>query len=99
MTPEQLSVIAGTVLSLFFSFFPGAKTWFETLTPDKKRLVMLGFLFGVTAVIFGLSCANLYNYFMCTWQGAWDALKLFILAAMANQAAYQLTPGVHENSK
>lgn len=98
MTAEQLSLIVGVVLSLLFSYFPGLKGWFEKLQPDEKRLVMLGVLFVVTAGIFGLSCAKLFEYFVCSWSGVWEAVKLFILAAVANQTAYSLTPGVHLNS-
>jgi len=98
MTPETLALIAGVVISLIFSYIPGLKTWFETLAPDMKRLFMLGVLFVVTAALFGLSCAGLFAYFPCTWAGAWEALQLFILAAIANQTAYQLSPKVHANS-
>ena len=92
MTPEQLSLIVGVVLSLAFSYLPGLKTWYDGLQGDQKRLVMLVALLAVTGALFGLSCAKLFVYFVCTWLGAWDAVQLFILAAIANQTAYQLTP-------
>ncbi len=92
MTPEQIAAIAGVVLSLAFSYVPGLKDWFDRLSGDYKRLVMLGLMFGVVAVIFGLSCAGLLATFACTWLGAWDAFWLLILAAIGNQTAYSLTP-------
>ena len=99
MNAETLALIAGAVLSLLFSYIPGLSTWFETLAPDVKRLFMLGVLLVVTGALFGLSCAGLFAYFACTWAGAWQAVQLFILAAIANQGAYALTPGVHANSR
>lgn len=92
MTPEQLAAIAGVVLSLAFSYIPGLKDWFDRQEGNAKRLVMLGLMLGIVAVIFGLSCGGLLSTFACTWLGAWDALYLLILAAIANQAAYSLTP-------
>lgn len=92
MTPEQLAAIAGIVLSLAFSYVPGLKDWFDRQDGNTKRLVMLGLMLGVVAAIFGLSCAGLMTTFACTWLGAWDAVWLFVLAAIANQTAYSLTP-------
>jgi hypothetical protein len=41
---------------------------------------------------FGASCANLTMYTDCNVEGAKQMLDAFIAAAVANQAAYQLTP-------
>ena len=92
MTAEQLAVIAGVVLSLVFSYVPGAKDWFEKLEGNTKRFVMLGALFVVAAGIFGLSCTPLYSYVTCDFAGAWQMLWVFVVAAIGNQTAYQLTP-------
>jgi hypothetical protein len=61
MTPDQLNFIAGIVLSFSFSYLPGLRRWFEGLQPDWKRLVMLAVLFGVTAILLGLSCVKLFT--------------------------------------
>jgi hypothetical protein len=94
MTPEQLAAIAGIVLSLAFSYIPGLKDWYDKQTGDYKRLIMLGSLFVVAAGALGLSCANLLAVFACTWAGAWQALLLFLSAAIANQMTFLVSPGV-----
>jgi O-antigen/teichoic acid export membrane protein len=94
MTPEQLAAIAGVVLSLAFSYVPGLSQWYDTLDGDHKRLIMLGSLFVVAAGALGLSCASLLAVFACTWAGAWQALLLFLSAAIANQMTFLVSPGI-----
>lgn len=96
MTVELLSSVAGIILSLIFSYVPGAKDWFNSLMPDYKRLVMLGILFGVSLAIFGISCTTFAQYFgivgLCDEAGAVVILKAFISAMIANQSAYIVSP-------
>jgi hypothetical protein len=94
MTPEQLAAIAGIVLSLAFSYIPGLSQWYDTLDGDHKRLIMLGSLFVVAGGALGLSCINLLAVFACTWAGAWQALLLFLSAAIANQMTFLVSPGI-----
>ena len=97
MSAEFLSSIAGVVLSLLFSYVPGLKVRFGALDGDYKRLIMLGLLALVGAGAFGLSCAGLAADFginvTCDQAGAIGLLKVFGVAAIANQATYQLSPG------
>lgn len=95
MTPEQLALIAGAVLSLLFSYIPGLKNWFEGLSPEYKRLFMAGVLLVAALALFGGSCLNLWGYFVCSWLGLWEAVKLWLLAVAANQTIYLVSPGVH----
>lgn len=92
-TPELLSALAGIVLSLLFSYVPGLKDWFEKQEPDYKRLIMLGVL-GVTAGgIYAASCYELWEVVAC---GDWKSLvEIFVVAAIANQSAYALSPRAH----
>jgi putative flippase GtrA len=92
MTPELLASIAGIVLSLVFSYLPGAKDWFEQLDGNYKRLVMLASLVVVALAIFGLSCANWYALVACSAVGVKTLVEMVIIAAVTNQAAYALTP-------
>jgi len=92
MSAEQVSLIAGVILSLAFSYVPKLKDWFDKQEPDNKRLINLGVLFVVVLGVFGLSCINKYDYLTCDVNGLWDGLELLIKAAIANQAAYSLTP-------
>ena len=92
MTPESLALLSGVILSLAFSYIPGLRTWYEVLDSDRKRLVMLAALFVGAAGSFGLSCAGYADYFVCTTAGADDAITVFVLAMVANQATYLVTP-------
>lgn len=90
MTEEQLLQILAVVLALFFGYFPGVKDWFERQSLLVKMLFQGGALLLVTAVLYGLSCAALYDYFVCTADGAWAAFILFLKAfVLFNQGVYQ----------
>jgi len=92
MTPESLALLSGVILSLAFSYIPGLRTWYEVLDSDRKRLVMLAALFVAVAGTFALSCAGYGDQFACTTAGAYDAITVFVLAMVANQATYLVTP-------
>ena len=98
MTPQLLSSLAGITLSLLFSYIPGISSWYEILSPTIKRLVML-FLLAMTSMgAFALACSGWLPYFSdqisvsCTEQGAADLLSAFVLALVANQSTYLITP-------
>ena len=92
MSAELLAGIGGVVFSLLFSYFPGLSGWYDPLPADKKRLIMLGVLLVSALGVFGLACINIYNLVACNAVGAWALLEYFVLAAIANQAAYSLSP-------
>ena len=92
MTPESLALLSGVILSLAFSYVPGLRQWYDGLTPDRKRLVMLAALFVAVAGTFALSCTGYGDQFACTTAGAYDAVSVFLLAMVANQATYLVTP-------
>lgn len=96
MDPTLISSIAGAILSLLFSYVPGLRDKFEQLSPDHKRLAMLGLLLLVVLGALGLSCINKSTAFTCDEAGLWQALEAFLAAAIANQTAYALSPGVHK---
>ncbi len=91
---EELSALAGMLLSLGFSYLPGLSSRFARLSPTQKRLVMLGLLFACTLGIFGLSCLRpeLTPGLSCREGDAWDLLRVFVMALVANQAAFGVTP-------
>lgn len=95
MDEQTLTMIAGVVLSLAFSYIPGLRDWFDAQTSNTKRLIMLGAILVVAAGAFGVACLGRYDGVVCDVNGAWDMVELFVLAAIANQTAYQLTPKNH----
>lgn len=92
MTAELLAGIAGTVVSVLFSYLPGLSGAYDALDNTTKRLVMAGVLLVVTAAVYGLSCANVFSYFTCDKAGIFKAVEIFIAALVANQATYLVTP-------
>jgi hypothetical protein len=92
MSAEQLSLIAGILLSLGFSYVPGLNAKFASLAGETKRLIMLGLLLVVSGAVFGLSCANIFPTVSCDQAGALGLVEVFVLAAIANQTAFMLSP-------
>lgn len=96
MTAEVLSGAAGVVLSLALSYFPGLKQKWEQIAGDYKRLVMLALSALVALASYGLACsalsAELGIPVTCDQAGAVGLFRAFLAAAIANQAAYSLTP-------
>lgn len=98
MTPNELRdlivMIAATALSLIFSYLPGVSDWFAKLDPTRKRLLMLGILFLAVLLIFGVTCANLVAIAGLTCDRATlvQLVQALVLAAIANQTTFQLSP-------
>ena len=97
MSAEFLTMIAGVVLSLLFSYVPGLNTWFAALDSLYKRLIMLGLLLLSAAALFGLACAGILQELAgvqvtCDRAGLIGLVQAFIAAVIANQTAYMITP-------
>lgn len=96
MSVETLSMLGGALLSLVFAYVPGADAWYAALDGTRKRLAMLAALLVVTICVVGVSCAGLGGAFgvsvECSASGAALAVRVFILALVANQAAYLIAP-------
>ena len=88
----MLASLMGVVTSLIFSYVPGLKARFESLSSDYKKLVMIGILFLVVLGVYGASCFDLYMGITCDLAGAKTMLSLFISALVANQTTYLLSP-------
>ena len=95
MTPSDLSAIAGIILSLLFSYVPGFQNWYDPLSANLKRIIMLGLIILAAVAIFGLSCINVPvtgSTITCDIPGIWGLVKTFISCLVTNQAAYLLSP-------
>jgi len=91
MTADQLSAIAGIVLSLVFSYVPGISDWFEALEKKYKQALMGVLLIVVAGTIFGLSCGGVVDVVVCDKAGALGLVVVLIEALVANQAIYLIT--------
>lgn len=95
MNADELSMIAGTILSLVFSYIPGLNQKFGELATEYKRLIMLILVVIVAGVVYGLACAGVAGDFglsiVCDRAGLVGLARAIIYAAVANQATYGLT--------
>lgn len=97
MTPEVLFGAAGAILSLLFSYIPGLNAWFAGLKSEYKQLIMLLLIIVVAGGAYGLACAGVLMgltgiELACTEAGLWGLVKAVVLAIIANQAIYGLSP-------
>lgn len=96
MTATQLALLAGAVLSLFFSYVPGLNVKFAVLSSEIKRLIMLGLLIVVAAAVYGLSCttfaADIGIQVTCDQPGLVQMVTVLILAVISNQSVYTVSP-------
>ena len=96
MSAESLSLIAGTVLSLIFSYVPGAKGWYLQFNGQVKRLIMLALISLSAGIVFGLSCLGWGSEFgitlSCDQAGMFGLVRQVVLAIIANQGIYAISP-------
>ena len=102
MTTTLLSSIAGSLLSLLFSYLPGLSDWYAQLgvNPDdggtRKRLLMLALLCLTALASFGLACSDWGWGFglalTCDRSGAVELVSALVFAIMANQSTYKISP-------
>lgn len=96
MSPEEIAVIAGIILTLAFSYIPKLNISYGLLDPTYKRLIMAGLLLVVSAGAYGLSCAGLAADFgllvTCDRPALIGLVRSFIVAVVANQSLYALSP-------
>jgi hypothetical protein len=98
MTDAQLSLFAGALLSLAFSYVPRLKDWFDTKDATTKRLIMAAALLVIAAGVFAASCGDLLGGLpitvtvACDKNGAVGLATNFVLALIANQATFAISP-------
>jgi len=96
VTAEFVSSLAGVLLSLVFSYVPGAKQWYGALDGMQKRLVMLAFLVLAVALVLVTACSGFGADFnlavMCDRSGLVSVMKAFGAAVIANQTTYLISP-------
>lgn len=100
MTADTISLTAGTLLSLVFSYLPGAKDWFGQYEPAVKRLIMLVLILVTAASTFGIACLGWGPAFgielSCNQPGVLGLTRQIVIAIIANQGIFAISP--HLNS-
>ena len=96
MSANTLSLIAGTLLSLGFSYIPGLRELFDNVEPTEKRLVMLGLLFVIAMTVQSLAClgwgAEWGINLTCDRAGLAGLIEQLLIAVIANQSVYAISP-------
>jgi hypothetical protein len=108
MTPipisaEFITTAGGVLLSLGISYIPGLQARFDRLDGVHKRLVMLGLLALASLGVFGLACLQWGDAgnplqalgvqgVTCSQAGALGLIRSFVLAVIANQATFLISP-------
>jgi hypothetical protein len=96
MSADSLSIAAGVLLSLVFSYIPGLNGKFAELSKEYKQLIMLAVLVIISCAVYGLSCAGWGESWgisvSCDQAGLQALIRSFILAMIGNQSMYTLTP-------
>ena len=96
MTANVISLSAGVILSLLFSYVYGVNSWFDKFNGTHKRLIMLLLLVIVAAGGFGISCLGWAASFSisvtCDTAGAVGLFQQLMIAVIANQSTYLISP-------
>lgn len=94
VTPELISAAAGILISLALSYIPKLKQKWASMDGDYKRLILLVVLLVVSLAVWLINCYGLEAYLIsCDAAGLWGLAKVYVIALIANQATYPLTPG------
>lgn len=97
MDTNVLSMFAGSVISLLFSYVPGFNVWFDKQTGEMKRLIAFAALAVTSVAIVALSCYGVYDLgVVCSESGLLDFFKVFILSLVSNQSTYLISPTTNE---
>lgn len=95
MTADTLSMLAGGLLSLIFTFAPGLKGWYASLGGVAKRVIMFALVSAIGAGSFYLACAGLGPVFRlaltCDESGIAGLLRAIALAVVFNQSTYLIS--------
>jgi len=96
MSAETLAMVAGIILTLTLSYVPGLNRQYATLSPEFKRLIMLGLLILVSAGAIGAACTGLSEVLgvtlTCDEVGLTQLAKALVAAIIANQGVYAISP-------
>jgi hypothetical protein len=90
VSPELLLMLVAGGLSLVFSYLPIVRQWFESLSPESKRLLNVGLVILFAVVIFAGDCFALFiTNLECTVKGSFDLVYMIFLAITINQGMHK----------
>lgn len=94
ITPQLFATLAGAFISLIFSYVPSLNTWFARKSADFQRLTMVGLMVLVAIFLYLAGCLGWITIenFVCGQQSIMTFLSALIMALIANQGTYAVSP-------
>lgn len=90
---ELIALIAGTVISLLFSYFPVLRVKFAGMTQEAKSGIMLGLNVLVVVALCLLDLFEVFDFGLTFDKaGIANIVLTFFAAMIANQAVYSISP-------
>jgi hypothetical protein len=90
ITPEVLVGFAAGLLAVLFEYVPGLSGWYDKQRDEHKRLLMLGLLVLVCAVVFAVGCAGYLDTVSCDQAGVLQLLWMLGIAIGVNQGVHRI---------
>ena len=88
MTAEQVSALAGGLLSLVLAYLPFVSKWYDALDPKLKATVMGIVLVIVSAALWGWGCRADAEIVACLQKSAPEFVSVLWAALTANLGVY-----------
>jgi hypothetical protein len=89
-TPIAIAALSGTLLTVFFSYFPRVRVWFASLAIEKASLLKLGFMVVIGVII---SLLSYYDVIVTVPPFSWEtALGILIALILSNQPVANMLP-------
>jgi hypothetical protein len=92
LQPAVLLSVAGALLSLIASYWPGLNEWFAGQGEKFKPLCMLAVITVIAVLVGVLSFTNILPLIPATGEGLWLLGFSWIMALVSNQTTYKLSP-------
>ena len=96
LSAEFLIMIAASFLSLLFSYVPGLNTWYAKVEEPYKRLIMAALLLFISVAMYAMACWSIISGIECSQAGFLQVAEYFVLALIANQSTFTISPPTSE---
>lgn len=90
-TSAVIAAFVGTLLTVFFAYFPKVRVWYASMEVEKRSLLTLGLMVVIEAVLVGLSYVPTLGLFPSplTWQ---EMLAVAVALILSNQPVASVLP-------
>jgi hypothetical protein len=89
-TAVAIAALVGTIITVFFAYFPKVRVWFASLVLETQALLKLGLMVVITLAMFGLSFIYPPPYDIQT------VLGVIVALILSNQPVASLLPATRD---